>query len=190
MAANQSFRRAISKASLPYDNPAPEWRILRKAIIQLASITLRHFPRRESISDTDKKLLTKLLDKLIWSYTEAPGKYRGNPIWSVGAVKSYGKWGAHSWRRSNQDIRLDIPDGDRVLPDRISPRTYIVRKLLKLVTPTERNVGRIFRKHAVAAVVTQKENRRLKHGDSLRFLNHTGSRPWHRYKVASIKLVH
>lgn len=65
MAANKSFRCAISKASLPYYNPAPEWRILRKAIIQFASITQGHFLRRESISDTDKKLLTKLLDKLI-----------------------------------------------------------------------------------------------------------------------------
>ncbi len=132
--------------------------------------------------------LKKLLDKAVWAYTEAPGKYRGNPIWSTDANRSYKKWNSRCWRSSKKKKGLVIPGDDRLVHEHVVPRKFVVSKLLNMANPTERGVGRLLRKFALAAVVTRKENRKLhRHGN--KFSKTFERDPWIRYKNAKIRIV-
>jgi len=133
-------------------------------------------------------LLKKLLDKVVWAYTEAPGKYRGNPIWSIGAIGSYKKWNSQCWKNPKKKKGLVLPDDDRLVHEHVVPRKFVVSKLLNLANPTEQRIGSLLRKFALAAIVTRKENRRLRrHGNDSS--NNFERDPWIRYKSAKIRIV-
>lgn len=184
--SRNSFRLANSKEQAPYDNPAAGWRELREILIRLASGSLRTFSKKSRKSEAEV-MLKKLLDKVVWAYTEAPGKYRGNPIWSIGANRSYKKWNSRCWKSSKKNKRLVIPDDDRLVHEHVVPRKFVVSKLLNMANPTERKIGSLLRKFALAAVVTRKENRKLhRHGNDSKVFERD---PWIRYKNAKIRIV-
>ncbi|MDZ4733052.1 MAG: hypothetical protein SGJ16_05635 [Nitrospirota bacterium] len=188
MKPSKSSRSRKSAERAPYADPSPEWKELRKAIIRSAAIVLRNFTPKTRNAESDMTLLKQLLDKLVWAYTEAPGKYRGNPLWSIGAVRSYKKWRSRCWKRSSAETGRLVPDDDRLVQEYVAPREHVVYTLVNLANPTERMVGSVLRKLALAVIVTRKENKKLpRHSNDP--ANKFENDPWVRYMKVKIRIV-
>lgn len=188
MKPSKPSRSRKSPERPPYADPSPEWQELRKAIILSVAIVLRNFTPKTRNADSDMTLLKQLLDKLVWAYTEAPGKYRGNPLWSVGAVRSYRKWQSRCWERSGEATGRLVPDDDRLVQEYVAPREHVVSTLVNLANPTERMVGSVLRKLALAVIVTRKEYKRLpRHSNDPS--NTLENDPWLRYMKVKIRIV-
>ncbi len=132
------------------------------------------------------KVVKKLLNAMLWAWSEAMGKYEGNPLWSEGAVASFRAYSEDCWKSKSQRSR-PVPHSSRLVHEHIVPRKQVVNMLLDLDQgqPSRKMlVGSLFKRHAIGAVITRKEDGRLR---DRKLTN--GANGWDRYVKARIKFV-
>ena len=97
-------------------------------------------------------LITReILGRCIWKYSEAFGKFKGCPFWSVKAYKLF-----FTQKSSSSSILGKILRHEHTFPQRL-----LIEKLWSLKSPTKDSVRKLYDKYAVATVVTKEENDKL-----------------------------
>jgi hypothetical protein len=144
-----------------------------KSAIDLAGVLLKH--RRsmlDSFSEPELKVYERvsgeLLSRTIWKYSEARGKFRGNPIWSRKAL-------AHFDEVERQGEKL-------FRHEHVFPQIRLIMMLRKLESPEPFSIRPLYERYAIAAVVLKEENEllnRLGRGQST--VDGAFDNPWLRY---------
>jgi hypothetical protein len=105
-----------------------------------------------SLTPAKERQIRKLCSHLLWMHSEANGKYEGCRYWSDGAWKSFKRHGK---------VVTKIGSDDSLLHEHLYPRDELVRRLLRIRTPTVERVARVLRKRNIGVVVTRAEDRQL-----------------------------
>ena len=124
--------------------------------IELAALLLGH--RRLMLGRLEpselkvyERVSAELLSRTIWKYSEARGKFRGNPFWSQKALEHF-----------------DAGDrmGDKLFRhEHVFPQVQLIEILRRLEDPQTSQLRPIYQKYAVAAVVLREEDSLLHTSD-------------------------
>jgi len=125
-------------------------------------------------------LITReLLGRSIWKYSEAYGKFKGCPFWSVKAYNLFLKQKSSSVGILGKYLRHE----------HTFPQRLLIEKMWSLKDPTKENIRELYDKFAVAAVVTKEENDKLNSKDvGLRVSTIDENNIWLRYNNPKIKI--
>ena len=105
---------------------------------------------KESMRVND--LITReILGRSIWKYSEAFGKFKGCPFWSVKAYNFYNSQKSKSTAVSAKNLRHE----------HTFPQILLIKKMWKLKNPTIQKIRELYNEYAVATVVTKEENLKL-----------------------------
>ena len=124
--------------------------------IDIAVNILSH--RLKTINDYSKEsmrvndLITKeILGRTIWKYSEAFGKFKGCPFWSVKAYDFY----------TSQKSKPTTLIAKNLRHEHTYPQILLIKKMWKLNNPTKKIIRALFDQYAIATVVTKEENLKL-----------------------------
>tara|TARA_Y100000389_G_C17346284_1_gene456010 strand:+ start:154 stop:756 length:603 start_codon:yes stop_codon:yes gene_type:complete len=155
-----------------------------EATVDIAVNILNHRLKTLSLfSDEGRKvndLITReLLGRSIWKYSEAYGKFKGCPFWSVKAYNLFFKQKSSSVGVLGKYLRHE----------HTFPQRLLIEKMWSLKDPTKKNIRELYDKFAVAAVVTKDENDKLNSKDvGLRVSTIDENNIWLRYNNSKIKI--
>ena len=126
------------------------------------------------------ELITReLLGKNIWKYSEAYGKFKGCPFWSMDALKLY----ETSKNKSLAKV------ANKLRHEHTYPQILLINKLKNLEEINYKVVENLFKKYAVATVVTKEENEKLNSRDvGLRTATISDDNIWLRYNNKKFKI--
>ena len=98
------------------------------------------------------ELITReLLGRSIWKYSEAYGKFKGCPFWSVKAYNYYISQQSKSSSKLAKNLRHE----------HTYPQILLIEKMKKLEKPTIKKIRELYDKYAIATVITKEENLKL-----------------------------
>jgi tRNA(fMet)-specific endonuclease VapC len=112
----------------------------------------------------------ELLSRTIWKYSEARGKFRGNPFWSRKALDHF-----------DEANRM----GEKLFRhEHVYPQVKLIEMLRQLENPSAAQLQLIYEKYAVAAVILKEQNAQL-HGSGRgqRTVEGGLDNPWLRYRL-------
>lgn len=126
------------------------------------------------------ELITReLLGRNIWKYSEAYGKFKGCPFWSMDALKLY----ETSKNKSLAKV------ANKLRHEHTYPQILLINKLKNLEEINYKVVENLFKKYAVATVVTKEENEKLNSRDvGLRTATISDDNIWLRYNNKKFKI--
>ena len=127
-----------------------------EATVDIAVNILKHRLKTLNFyNDEGKKvndLITReLLGRSIWKYSEAFGKFKGCPFWSVKAYNLFFKQKSSSVGVLGKYLRHE----------HTFPQRLLIEKMWSLKDPTNENIRELYDKFAVATVITKEENDKL-----------------------------
>ena len=97
-------------------------------------------------------LITReILGRCIWKYSEAFGKFKGCPFWSIAAYNFYIDQKSKSTALIAKNLRHE----------HTYPQILLIKKMWKLNNPTKKIIRELFNQYAIATVVTKEENLKL-----------------------------
>jgi len=97
-------------------------------------------------------LITReILGRCIWKYSEAFGKFKGCPFWSIEAYNFY----------INQKSKSTALIAKNLRHEHTYPQILLIKKMWKLNNPTKKIIRELFDQYAIATVVTKEENLKL-----------------------------
>ena len=97
-------------------------------------------------------LITReILGRCIWKYSEAFGKFKGCPFWSIEAYNFYIGQKSKSTALIAKNLRHE----------HTYPQILLIKKMWKLNNPTKKIIRALFDQYAIATVVTKEENLKL-----------------------------
>ena len=126
------------------------------------------------------ELITReLLGRNIWKYSEAYGKFKGCPFWSIDALKLY----ETSKNKSLAKV------ANKLRHEHTYQQILLINKLKNLEEINYKVVENLFKKYAVATVVTKEENEKLNSRDvGLRTATISDDNIWLRYNNKKFKI--
>ena len=126
------------------------------------------------------ELITReLLGRNIWKYSEAYGKFKGCPFWSMDALKLY----ETSKNKSLAKV------ANKLRHEHTYPQILLINKLKNLEEINYKVVENLFKKYAVATLVTKEENEKLNSRDvGLRTATISDDNIWLRYNNKKFKI--
>lgn len=128
---------------------------------------------RESFNDSYEKQFKTLITTLLWTHTEAYGKYKGCKYWSNGALKSLKK---HDGKVVTS---ISIDPVYALRHEHLFPRKQTIELMLALDSPDAESVSH-YLKNNIGVVVTVEEDSRLSKNGNF-------EDPWQRYRDANIE---
>jgi len=125
-------------------------------------------------------LITKeILGRTIWKYSEAFGKFKGCPFWSVKAYDFY----------TSQKSKPTTLIAKNLRHEHTFPQKLLVTKMWNLKTPSKKIIRELYDEYAIATVVTKEENLKLNStAVGLRSNTINESNIWLRYNNDRIKI--
>ena len=97
-------------------------------------------------------LITReILGRCIWKYSEAFGKFKGCPFWSIEAYNFY----------IDQKYKSTSLIAKNLRHEHTYPQILLIKKMWKLNNPTKKIIRELFNQYAIATVVTKEENLKL-----------------------------
>jgi hypothetical protein len=126
------------------------------------------------------ELITReLLGRNIWKFSEAYGKFRGCPFWSVKAFDHFLSMKKQNKTKSECEKNLRH--------EHVYPQILLIKKLKDLKKPSFKTLEDLFKKYAIAAVITKDENDLLNKA-KLRTLTISDENIWKRYNNKDVQI--
>ena len=143
--------------------------------------TIKNFSKEEF--NINEQITRELLGRNIWKYSEAFGKFKGCPFWSVNAYNQFLLMKKE--KKSKAECEKNLRH------EHVYPQILLIKKLKDLKKPTFNVLEKLFKEYAIAAVVTKDENNLLNKA-SLRITTISDNNIWLRYnnKNVEIKIKH
>ena len=155
-----------------------------EATVDIAVNILNHRLKTLSLFSNEGRkvndLITReLLGRSIWKYSEAYGKFKGCPFWSVKAYNLF-----------FTPTSSSVGDfGKYLRHDHTFPQRLLIEKMWSLKDPTKKNISEIYAKFAVADVVPTDAHDKLNSKDvGLRVSTIDENNIWLRYNNSKIKI--
>jgi len=140
---------------------------------------------KSKINYTEKEfhvneLITReLLGRNIWKFSEAYGKFSGCPFWSVKAFNHFLSM------KKNNNTKAECEKNLR--HEHVYPQILLIKKLKDLKKPSHKILEDLFKRYAIAAVITKDENDLLNKA-KLRTLTISDENIWKRYNNKDVKI--
>ena len=143
--------------------------------------TIKNFNKEEF--NINEQITRELLGRNIWKYSEAFGKFKGCPFWSVNAYNQFLLMKKQKKNKAECEKNLRH--------EHVYPQILLIKKLKDLKKPTFKILEKLFKEYAIAAVVTKDENNLLNKA-RLRISTISDNNIWLRYnnKNVEIKIKH
>ena len=143
--------------------------------------TIKNFSKEEF--NINEQITRELLGRNIWKYSEAFGKFKGCPFWSVNAYNQFLLM--KKQKKSKAECEKNLRH------EHVYPQILLIKKLKDLKKPTFNVLEKLFKEYAIAAVVTKDENNLLNKA-RLRISTISDNNIWLRYnnKKVEIKIKH
>jgi len=143
--------------------------------------TIKNFSKEEF--NINEQITRELLGRNIWKYSEAFGKFKGCPFWSVNAYNQFLLM--KNQKKSKAECEKNLRH------EHVYPQILLIKKLKELKKPKLNVLEKLFKEYAIAAVVTKDENNLLNKA-SLRITTISDNNIWLRYnnKNVEIKIKH
>lgn len=126
------------------------------------------------------ELITReLLGRNIWKFSEAYGKIMGCPFWSVRAYN-------HFLSMKNQK-KTKAECEKNLRHEHVYPQVLLIKKLKDLKEPSYEILEDLFKKYAIATVITKDENDLLNKA-KLRTLTISDENIWKRYNNKDVQI--
>ncbi len=126
------------------------------------------------------ELITReLLGRNIWKFSEAYGKFSGCPFWSVKAFSHFLSMKKHNKTKAECEKNLRH--------EHVYPQVLLIKKLKNLKKPSYKILEDLFKKYAIAAVITKEENDLLNKA-KLRTLTISDENIWKRYNNKDVQI--
>jgi len=143
--------------------------------------TIKNFSKEEF--NINEQITRELLGRNIWKYSEAFGKFKGCPFWSINAYNQFLLM--KKQKKSKAECEKNLRH------EHVYPQILLIKKLKDLKKPTFNILEKLFKEYAIAAVVTKDENNLLNKA-RLRITTISDNNIWLRYnnKNVEIKIKH
>lgn len=143
--------------------------------------TIKNFSKEEF--NINEQITRELLGRNIWKYSEAFGKFKGCPFWSVNAYNQF--------LLMKKEKKSKVECEKNLRHEHVYPQILLIKKLKDLKKPTFKILEKLFKEYAIAAVVTKDENNLLNKA-RLRISTISDNNIWLRYnnKKVEIKIKH
>lgn len=143
--------------------------------------TIKNFSKEEF--NINEQITRELLGRNIWKYSEAFGKFKGCPFWSVNAYNQFLLM--KKQKKSKAECEKNLGH------EHVYPQILLIKKLKDLKKPTLNVLEKLFKEYAIATVVTKDENNLLNKA-GLRTSTISDNNIWLRYnnKNVEIKIKH
>ena len=125
----------------------------------------------------NENITRELLGRNIWKFSEAYGKFKGCPFWSVNAYNHY--------LNLKKQKKTKIERDKLLRHEHIYPQIKLIKKMKELSKPNTKIIKDLFYKYAIATVVTKAENDNL-NKLGLRTETPSDTNIWLRYQKARI----
>ena len=139
--------------------------------------TIKNFSKEEF--NINEQITRELLGRNIWKYSEAFGKFKGCPFWSVNAYNQFLLM--KNQKKSKAECEKNLRH------EHVYPQILLIKKLKELKKPKLSVLEKFFKEYAIATVVTKDENNLLNKA-GLRTSTISDNNIWFRYKSVKIKL--
>ena len=139
--------------------------------------TIKNFSKEEF--NINEQITRELLGRNIWKYSEAFGKFKGCPFWSVNAYNQFLLMKKE--KKSKAECEKNLRH------EHVYPQILLIKKLKELKKPKLNVLEKLFKEYAIAAVVTKDENNLLNKA-GLRTSTISDNNIWFRYKNVKIKV--
>lgn len=155
-----------------------------KFTIDIALNILNHrLTSKENYTEEEfhiNELITReLLGRNIWKFSEAYGKFRGCPFWSVKAFDHFVSMKKQNKTKAEYEKNLRH--------EHVYPQILLIKKLKDLKKPSFKILEDLFKKYAIAAVITKDENDLLNKA-KLRTLTISDENIWKRYNNKDVQI--
>jgi hypothetical protein len=143
--------------------------------------TIKNYSKEEF--NINEQITRELLGRNIWKYSEAFGKFKGCPFWSVNAYNQFLLMKKQKKNKAESEKHLRH--------EHVYPQILLIKKLKDLKKPTFNILEKLFKEYAIATVVTKDENNLLNKA-GLRTSTISDDNIWLRYnnKNVEIKIKH
>ena len=138
---------------------------------------IKNFSKEEF--NINEQITRELLGRNIWKYSEAFGKFKGCPFWSVNAYNQFLLM--KKQKKSKGECEKNLRH------EHVYPQILLIKKLKELKKPKLSVLEKFFKEYAIATVVTKDENNLLNKA-GLRTSTISDNNIWFRYKSVKIKL--
>ena len=139
--------------------------------------TIKNFSKEEF--NINEQITRELLGRNIWKYSEAFGKFKGCPFWSVNAYNHFLLM--KKQKKSKAECEKNLRH------EHVYPQILLIKKLKELKKPKLNVLEKLFKEYAIATVVTKDENNLLNKA-GLRTSTISDNNIWFRYKNVKIKV--
>ena len=139
--------------------------------------TIKNFSKEEF--NINEQITRELLGRNIWKYSEAFGKFKGCPFWSVNAYNQFLLM--KKQKKSKAECEKNLRH------EHVYPQILLIKKLKELKKPKLNVLEKLFKEYAIATVVTKDENNLLNKA-GLRTSTISDNNIWFRYKNVKIKV--
>ena len=139
--------------------------------------TIKNFSKEEF--NINEQITRELLGRNIWKYSEAFGKFKGCPFWSVNAYNQFLLMKKE--KKSKAECEKNLRH------EHVYPQILLIKKLKELKKPKLNVLEKLFKEYAIATVVTKDENNLLNKA-GLRTSTISDNNIWFRYKNVKIKV--
>ena len=143
--------------------------------------SIKNFSKEEF--NINEQITRELLGRNIWKYSEAFGKFKGCPFWSINAYNQFLLM--KKQKKSKAECEKNLRH------EHVYPQILLINKLKDLKKPTFNILEKLFKEYAIATVVTKDENNLLNKA-GLRTSTISEDNIWLRYnnKNVEIKIKH
>ena len=139
--------------------------------------SIKNFSKEEF--NINEQITRELLGRNIWKYSEAFGKFKGCPFWSVNAYNQFLLMKKE--KKSKAECEKNLRH------EHVYPQILLIKKLKELKKPKLNVLEKLFKEYAIATVVTKDENNLLNKA-GLRTSTISDNNIWFRYKNVKIKV--
>ena len=139
--------------------------------------TIKNFSKEEF--NINEQITRELLGRNIWKYSEAFGKFKGCPFWSVNAYNQFLLM--KKQKKSKAECEKNLRH------EHVYPQILLIKKLKDLKKPTSKILKKLFKEYAIAAVVTKDENNLLNKA-RLRISTISDNNIWLRYNNKDVEI--
>ena len=139
--------------------------------------SIKNFSKEEF--NINEQITRELLGRNIWKYSEAFGKFKGCPFWSVNAYNQFLLM--KKQKKSKAECEKNLRH------EHVYPQILLIKKLKELKKPKLNVLEKLFKEYAIATVVTKDENNLLNKA-GLRTSTISDNNIWSRYKNVKIKV--
>ena len=139
--------------------------------------TIKNFSKEEF--NINEQITRELLGRNIWKYSEAFGKFKGCPFWSVNAYNQFLLM--KKQKKSKAECEKNLRH------EHVYPQILLIKKLKDLKKPTSKILEKLFKEYAIAAVVTKDENNLLNKA-RLRISTISDNNIWLRYNNKDVEI--